>query len=195
MNSKWTTIQRAVSSFVISTCELSWVVGMSAFSIGNFVVCFRNRTESTMFYQYQFFKKKKNCQLTRSIETCIKALLFLFITQLCDETQKQTRLIKATTSERLSLMRWNLNWSKVKHEQTSLLWSSRVVPSKLRKKKVREFHIRTLYACIQVGRQTGMATLIHSLVTSLLTSKFLISIHSLWIKAFWWDVGCGMWHI
>jgi hypothetical protein len=32
----------ALSSFVISICDLSWVVGMLAVCITNFVVCFRD---------------------------------------------------------------------------------------------------------------------------------------------------------
>jgi hypothetical protein len=40
----------ALSSFVISTCDLSWVVGMSAVPIANFVVCFGDDVESTMFH-------------------------------------------------------------------------------------------------------------------------------------------------
>jgi hypothetical protein len=39
----------ALSSFVISTRELSWVVGISVVSIENFVVCFRDHSENTMF--------------------------------------------------------------------------------------------------------------------------------------------------
>jgi hypothetical protein len=36
-------------SFVTLTCELSWVVRMSTVSIANFVACFQDHTESTMF--------------------------------------------------------------------------------------------------------------------------------------------------
>jgi hypothetical protein len=38
-----------LSSFEISTCELSWVMGMLAVSIADFVVCFCDHIESTMF--------------------------------------------------------------------------------------------------------------------------------------------------
>jgi hypothetical protein len=37
-------------SLVISTCKLCWVMGMSAVSIANFVICFQYHIESTMFH-------------------------------------------------------------------------------------------------------------------------------------------------
>jgi hypothetical protein len=39
-----------LSSFMISTCDLSRIVGMSAVSIANYIVWFRNHIESTMFH-------------------------------------------------------------------------------------------------------------------------------------------------
>jgi hypothetical protein len=38
------------SSFVISTCELPWVMGMSAVYVSNFVVCFRDNIERIVFH-------------------------------------------------------------------------------------------------------------------------------------------------
>jgi len=40
----------AFSSSVISTCELTWIVGMSVVSIANSVICFRYHVENTVFH-------------------------------------------------------------------------------------------------------------------------------------------------
>jgi hypothetical protein len=37
-------------SFVILACELSWVMGMLAVSIANFVICFWDHIGNTMFH-------------------------------------------------------------------------------------------------------------------------------------------------
>jgi hypothetical protein len=39
-----------MSSFLISTCKISWAAGMSAVSIANFDICFLDHIESTMFH-------------------------------------------------------------------------------------------------------------------------------------------------
>jgi len=40
----------ALSSFGISTSKLSWHVGMLVVSVTNFVICFQDHVESTMFH-------------------------------------------------------------------------------------------------------------------------------------------------
>jgi hypothetical protein len=44
------------------------------------------------------------------------------ITHICNRTQKLTRLISATTSIQLAVVRWNRNWCKRKHAQTYLYY-------------------------------------------------------------------------
>jgi len=90
----------AISSLVISTCELSWIVGMSAVPLqtsGSYwklhVSVFASWLERSNTHHHAGHS-------------------------LCDETYKHRLLIKLHTL--LALMRWNHNWCKLKHAQTWL---------------------------------------------------------------------------
>jgi len=79
-----------MSSFVILTCELSWVMGMLAVSIANFVVCFQDHIESTMIHILPNFAQ--NLMLIQ----CSKNHSLIFVT-------RHRHLISAIPSTRLAL--------------------------------------------------------------------------------------------
>jgi hypothetical protein len=88
----------AMSSYIISTWELPWVMGMSAASIANFVV--RGFVS--------FLESHKNIRSIR----CSKNWSLILA----------TRRISATSSTQLALMRWNCDWCKLKHARTCLYY-------------------------------------------------------------------------
>jgi hypothetical protein len=47
----------ALSSFMILMCKLSWTMGLLAICIANFVICFWNHIESTMFHLLPIWHK------------------------------------------------------------------------------------------------------------------------------------------
>jgi hypothetical protein len=65
----------SISSFVISTCELSWVVEMSPVSIANFVIFFQDNIEIIMFYLLPNFTQNLmliNCPKNHSLFFAIR---------------------------------------------------------------------------------------------------------------------------
>jgi hypothetical protein len=56
----------ALSSLVTSTCEVTWVMRMSAVSTADFIVCFRHHIESIVFHLLpnftQIFKLNHCCK-------------------------------------------------------------------------------------------------------------------------------------
>jgi hypothetical protein len=134
----------ALSSFVILTCNLSYVVGMLAVSISNFVVSFWNHTERAMFnLLWSFFAFLPNFTQNLMLICHSKNWSLIFITK-----HRNACLISATTSTQLVLIHWNHNWCKLKHAQACLYYDHiTLLPLNRTIKSFREVPLQPHHVC------------------------------------------------